>query len=66
MPANKTDYYLYCESCDFCQHVEKVLHKTSLTSVDELVANVSRFHCSVCGAKKVIIKEKKDVSALAW
>ncbi|MDQ6997198.1 MAG: hypothetical protein Q9M17_00610 [Mariprofundus sp.] len=66
MAADTPDYYLYCESCDFCQHVEKVLHRTSLTSVDELVENVSRFHCSVCGAKKIIIKEKKDVSALDW
>jgi len=63
---NKSTYYLYCEACDFSQDVMKVLHKTSLTSVDELRENVSRFHCSVCGAKKVIIKEKKDISALDW
>ncbi len=64
--SNNPTYYLYCEACDFSQDVAKVLPRTSLTSVDELRDNVGRFHCSVCGAKKVIIKEKKDVSALDW
>jgi len=66
MAKNKITYFLYCERCDFCQDVMKVLPKTSLTSVDELREEIGRFHCSVCGAKKIAIREKKDVSALEW
>jgi Zn finger protein HypA/HybF involved in hydrogenase expression len=59
MPENEVSYFLYCEACDFKQDVAKVLPRTPLSSVDELRKEVHRFHCSVCGAKKVTVREPK-------
>ncbi|MDX8387269.1 MAG: hypothetical protein R8M46_01895 [Ghiorsea sp.] len=50
-------FFLYCEACDFQQDVAKILSKTPFKSVEALAKEVHRFHCSVCGAKKVAIKE---------
>jgi len=58
MPNDKKTYFLYCESCDFQQDVEKVLPHTPFKSVEELRENVGRFHCSVCGAKNIVIRIK--------
>jgi hypothetical protein len=59
MPENKPTFFLYCEACDFSQDVAKVLPRTPLSSVDELRKEVHRFHCSVCGAKHITIRESK-------
>jgi len=66
MPKDKPSYFLYCETCDYQQDVTKVMSKTPFTSIDELRKNAARFHCSVCGAKHVIIREKPAVSGLEW
>jgi len=58
MTEERMACYLYCEACNFQQDVEKVLPHTPLKSVQELRENVRRFHCSVCGAKRVTIREK--------
>jgi len=57
LPNDKPTYFLYCEACDFQQDVAKILPRTPFTSVEELVKEAHRFHCSVCGAKHVTIKE---------
>jgi len=57
MPENKSTFYLYCEACDFQQDVAQILPRTPFTSVDELVKEVHRFHCSVCGAKNITLRE---------
>ncbi|PIP01519.1 MAG: hypothetical protein COW18_06535 [Zetaproteobacteria bacterium CG12_big_fil_rev_8_21_14_0_65_54_13] len=66
MPKHQPSCYLYCEACDYQQDVAKVMPKTPFTSVDELRKNVGRFHCSVCGAKHVIIREAPAVPGLEW
>jgi len=43
--------------CDFKQDVNQILPHTPFKSVEELVKEAHRFHCSVCGAKHVTIKE---------
>ena len=58
MPENKPTFYLYCEACDFQQDVAQILPRTPFSSSDELRKEVHRFHCSVCGAKHVVIKEE--------
>jgi len=57
MPENSPTYFLYCESCDFQQDVTKILPRTPFKSVEELVKEAHRFHCSVCGAKHIVVKE---------
>ena len=57
MVEKRATFVLYCAVCDFEQDVEKILPKTPFTSVDELRKEVHRFHCSVCGAKHITIKE---------
>lgn len=58
MAEKRTTYFLYCAACDFQQDVAKILSKTPFTSVDELRKEVHRFHCSVCGAKHITIREE--------
>ena len=60
MSEMKPTYFLYCEACDFQQDVAKILPRTPFTSVDELRKEVHRFHCSVCGAKHVVIREQPE------
>jgi len=57
MQENRTTYFLYCAACDFQQDVAKILPHTPFASVEALGAEVHRFHCSVCGAKTITIKE---------
>jgi len=57
MPEDSKTFFLYCEACDFKQDVAKILPHTPLNTVEELVKEAHRFHCSVCGAKHVTIKE---------
>jgi len=58
MTENNKRFFLYCEACDFQQDVVKILPKTPFTSVEALRKEVHRFHCSVCGAKYVSIREE--------
>jgi len=60
MPDNKLTFYLYCEACDFQQDVAQILPRTPFTTVDDLRKQVHRFHCSVCEAKHIVIKESAD------
>lgn len=57
MTNMQTTYFLYCAACDFQQDVAKILPHTPFASVDALRAQVHCFHCSVCGAKAISIKE---------
>ena len=57
MSDNNKTFYLYCEVCDYKQDVKQILPRTPFTSIDELRKEVHRFHCSVCGAKHVVVKE---------
>ena len=57
MPNDKPTYFLYCQPCDFQQDVAKILPRTPFETVEALCKEVHRFHCSVCGAKHVTIKE---------
>ncbi|MDQ6990679.1 MAG: hypothetical protein Q9M11_03005 [Mariprofundaceae bacterium] len=61
MPKNKQTFFLYCEHSDFQQDVAKILPRTPFTSLDDLQKEVHRFHCSVCGAKHIVIKESGEV-----
>ncbi len=58
MPENRPIYSLYCEACDFSQDAAKILPRTPFNTIDELRKEVHRFHCSVCKAKHVTIKEE--------
>jgi len=57
MAKKSTTYFLYCKSCDFQQDVAKILPRTPFETVEELVKEAHRFHCSVCGAKHVTVRE---------
>ncbi|HKI62789.1 MAG TPA: hypothetical protein VKA31_10885 [Mariprofundaceae bacterium] len=57
MVENNTTFFLYCEACDYQQDVAKILPRSPFISVDELRKEVHRFHCSVCGAKNISIRE---------
>jgi len=57
MAEKSKTFFLYCEACDFQQDVNQILPRTPFTSVEELAKEAHRFHCSVCGAKHVIVKE---------
>ena len=57
MPDNQPTYFLYCKACDFQQDVAKILPRTPFESVEALAKEAHRFHCSVCGAKHVVVKE---------
>lgn len=46
--------------CPRTQSVEKVMPRTPFRSVDELRKEVHRFHCSVCGAKNIAIREVEE------
>jgi len=63
MAENKPTFFLYCEACDFQQEVAAILPRTPFESVDALRKEVHRFHCSVCGAKHVVIKEETKVQS---
>jgi len=58
LATKNTTFFLYCEACDYKQDVATILPRTPLASVDALRKEVHRFHCSVCGAKHVTIKEE--------
>jgi len=58
MSDSSTTYFLYCEACDFQQDVAKILPHTPFASVEALAKEAHRFHCSVCGAKHVTVKEE--------
>ncbi|PIQ31959.1 MAG: hypothetical protein COS35_06140 [Zetaproteobacteria bacterium CG02_land_8_20_14_3_00_50_9] len=58
MAEKSSTFFLYCEACDYQQDVMKILPRTPFTSVDALRQQVHRFHCSVCGATHVTIREK--------
>ncbi|MDQ6965465.1 MAG: hypothetical protein Q9M23_00905 [Mariprofundaceae bacterium] len=60
MAENKPTFFLYCEACDFQQDVAQILPRTPFTSSEELRKEVHRFHCSVCGAKHIVIREDPD------
>jgi len=66
MPEHKAYCVLYCEACDYQQDVEKIMPRTPFTSVNELRKNAGRFHCSVCGAKHIIIREMPAEPAPEW
>lgn len=66
MQKDKATCFLYCKACDYQQDVTKVLPKTPFTSVDELRKNIGRFHCSVCGAKHIIIREAPTAPDPEW
>ncbi|NWF35869.1 hypothetical protein [Mariprofundus sp. KV] len=57
MPDNQSTFFLYCESCDYQQDIAKILPRTPFESVEALAKEADRFHCSVCGAKHVVVKE---------
>jgi len=57
MVENNTTFFLYCAACDFQQDVAKILPRTPFESVEGLRKEVHRFHCSVCGAKNISIRE---------
>ena len=57
MTESRAIFFLYCESCDFKQDVAKILPRTPFESVEALAKEAHRFHCSVCGAKHVTVKE---------
>jgi len=59
MTEKRTTFFLYCAACDFQQDVAKILPHTPFASVEELAKEAHRFHCSVCGAKDITIKEVK-------
>ncbi len=58
MSDNNKTFYLYCKACDFQQDVAKILPRTPFTSVEELAKEAHRFHCSVCGAKNITLREE--------
>jgi len=62
MTEKKPIFFLYCEACDFQQDVAQILPGTPFASVDELRKEVHRFHCSVCGAKNITIREREEPS----
>ncbi|OIQ02622.1 MAG: hypothetical protein COS82_03130 [Zetaproteobacteria bacterium CG06_land_8_20_14_3_00_59_53] len=57
MPDNQPTFYLYCEACDFQQDVAQILPRTPFATAEELRKEVHRFHCSVCGATHIVIRE---------
>ena len=61
MPEHQRTFFLYCESCDYQQDVAMILPHTPFKSVDELVREAHRFHCSVCGAKKIVVRESEAI-----
>jgi len=58
LTEKNTTFYLYCDACDFQQDVAMILPRTPFETVDALRKEVHRFHCSVCGAKHIVIKEE--------
>ncbi|MDQ6978879.1 MAG: hypothetical protein Q9M09_01735 [Mariprofundaceae bacterium] len=59
MAEKRTRFFLYCEACDFQQDVAKILPRTPFESVEALAKEAHRFHCSVCGAKRVTIRKEE-------
>ena len=55
---SRSVYFLFCADCSYHKDTAKIIRESSFMTIDEIRNNLSKFKCSECGSKDIVIKEK--------